>query len=204
MMNTEITYLHHWTGDGPAAFASAAGTRPPVAVVPLYELAQLDLHRCRALLIPANADQRYLQTQQQRLEDFLLDAGTIVVNGHIAHGFLRWLQPFQPVPYRGLETLRIHPAHPHAIFDGVDPEHMTFRRGVAGFYARGSNPPAPGAIVLNTLGPDAVPIDWLLTLPAGGRLLVHSGNDLWMFHGSEDTTSRILPQLFAWLSRNAS
>lgn len=201
---SNVVYLNHWSGDGPVALTSSAAPQRRAEVVALYALESLELRRYRSLLIPANADQRYLETQQQRLEGFLEAGGTVVVNGHVAYPFLRWLQPFcaLPVlPHRALEALRVHRARPHPIFAGVDPEHLTFRRGVAGFYARGSNPPAPGAVVLNTLGPDAVPIDWLLCLPGGGRLLVHSGNDLWMFHGSDDSTNRIVGQLFDWLER---
>ncbi len=198
---TTTVYLHHWSGNGPAVMTE--GERPRAAILPLYTLEQCDLRRYNSILIPAHVDQRYLVTQQSRLETFLQEGGTIVVNGHIAYPFLRWLQPFEALMYNGLDSLRIHHAQPHPIFDGVDPEDMTFRRGVAGFYARGSNPVSAGAVVLNTIGPVATPIDWLLTLPGGGRLLVHSGNDLWMFHDSEDSTALIVPQLFAWLEKEA-
>ena len=90
------------------------------------------------------------------------------------------------------------------MFAGGDPEHLTFRRGVAGFYARGGNPPPDGARVLNTLGPDALAVDWVLALPGGGRLLTHSGNDLWMYAGSADSAGRIVPQLFDWLWGDAA
>ena len=66
-------------------------------------------------------------------------------------------------------------------------------------------PPArAGALVLNTLGPDAQAVDWILALPGGGRLLVHSGNDLWMYAGSADSAGRIVPQLCAWLNGDAA
>lgn len=153
-----------------------------------------------ALLIPANADQRFLMTLQPQLEQWLLAGGTMVINGHVAYPFLRWLQPFEVQPCPGLAGLQVARAAPHPVFDGVDPAHLTYRRGVAGFYARGANPPPPGALVLNTLGPGQQPIDWLLALPGGGRLLVHSGNDLWMYANGQDSAARIVPQLFDWLA----
>ncbi|MGO3741743.1 hypothetical protein [Kerstersia sp.] len=152
------------------------------------------------LLIPANADQRFLMTLQPQLEQWLLAGGTMVINGHVAYPFLRWLLPFEVQPCPGLAGLQVARAAPHPVFDGVDPAHLTYRRGVAGFYARGANPPPPGALVLNTLGPGQQPIDWLLVLPGGGRLLVHSGNDLWMYANGQDSAARIVPQLFDWLA----
>lgn len=196
-----IVYLNHWSGNGPAALTG--GDSPPVTAEPLYALQHLDLSGARALLVSANTDQRYLLSQRERLEAWLLAGGAMVLNGHVAYPFLRWLAPFVPGAARGVEGLRLHRAAAHPVFDGVDPAHLTFRRGVAGFYARGGNPPPPQAQVLNTLGPDAQPVDWVLTLPGGGRLLTHSGNDLWMYAGSADSTARIVPQLLDWLREGA-
>lgn len=201
-MMTSIVYLNHWSGDGPAALTG--GERPRAVAEPLYALDRLDLARVRALLVPANVDQRYLLGQQGRLEAYLLAGGAMVFNGHVAYPFLRWLRPFVPGAARGLDGLRVHRAAAHPVFEGVDPEHLTFRRGVAGFYARGGNPPPDGARVLNTLGPDALAVDWVLALPGGGRLLTHSGNDLWMYAGSADSAGRIVPQLFDWLWGDAA
>ena len=196
-MKNTIAYLNHWSGDGPAALTG--GTEPRAACVPLYALHERNLAGFRALLVPAHADQRYLLEHQELLEAYLESGGTMVLNGHVAYPFLRWLAPFVPGSGAGVAGLRVHRAAPHPVFDGVDPEHLTFRRGVAGFYARGGNPPPAGARVLNTLGPDVQPIDWVLDLPAGGRLLMHSGYDLWMYAGSADSAGRIVPQLFDWL-----
>ena len=197
-----IAYLNHWSGEGPAALTG--GPAPLAASLPLYRLHEQPLAGYRALLIPANADQRYLLEQRERLETYLESGGTVVFNGHVAYPFLRWLAPFVPGAGKGIEGLRVHRAAPHPIVDGVDPEHLTFRRGVAGFYARGGNPAPAGALVLNTLGPDAQPIDWLLALPGGGRLLAHAGNDLWMYAGSPDSAARLVPQLFDWLKGDAA
>lgn len=201
-MTSNIAYLNNWTGSGPAALTG--GPQPRARCLPLYALAQTDLNAHRALLIPAHADQRYLLTQRDRLTAYLRSGGTVVVNGHVAYPFLPWLTPFVPGVGAGVAGLRVHRAAAHPVFDGVDPEHLTFRRGVAGFYARGTNPAPAGATVLNTLGPDAQPVDWLLALPGGGRLLMHSGNDLWMYAGSPDSAGRLVPQLFGWLQGEAA
>lgn len=186
-----LGYFHYWHGDGPAPLREHG-----VHCIAPYALQPAQLSRYRGLLLPARADQRHLQTLREPLEDWLAGGGRLVINGHVAHPFLRWLREFEPSPTRGLEGLRVALAQPHPVFEGVAADDLTFRRGVAGFYARGANPPPPGAQVLNTLGPQRQPIDWLLALRGGGRLLVHSGNDIWTQGG---TAQRVLPQLLAWL-----
>jgi hypothetical protein len=44
-----------------------------------------------------------------------------------------------------------------------------------------------------------VAVDWLLEDYDGGRLLVHSGDDLWSFADGANTAARLAPQLIAWL-----
>lgn len=196
-------------------YLSSAGTSCPaflkaqadVQVLPLYALEDLSpaqLAQLAVLLIPAHTDQRFLQTQQAKLETWLLNGGTMVFNGHVAHPFLSYLQAYQPQSAPGLAGLQVHRGPEHPIFNGVQSEHLTFRRGVAGFYARGCNPPFADAQVLNTLGDNHLPIDWLLTLPGGGRLLVHAGNDIWMHAQDADSSARIAPQLLDWLRAGAA
>lgn len=194
-----IAYLNYWHGPGPAALRERG-----VRILAPYALRPDELAQYRGLLVPAHADQRHLQTLREPLEGWLESGAALVLNGHVAYPFLRWLQPFQPTATPGLEGLRVQRGAAHPVFAGVDAEHLTFRRGVAGFYARGGNPPPSGAQVLNTLGPQRQPIDWLLERPGGGRLLVHSGNDLWMYAGGEDSAARVLPQLLAWMREEAA
>lgn len=194
----DIVYLSAWGAQLPQALAG--GPVPRVRGRDLYDAQALDpaaLRAVRALLLHAHVDQRHLLAHHAALEDWLLAGGTLVVNGHVAYPFLRWLQPFVPQAHPGLDGLRVHRAAPHPVFAGVQEEHLTFRRGVAGFYGRGSNPPFAGARVLHTLGPHGLPLDWVLALPGGGRLLVHAGNDLWSF--GHDTAARLTPQLLDWI-----
>ncbi|WP_029059710.1 hypothetical protein [Stappia stellulata] len=163
-----------------------------------YALAEVDLSRYRALLVPAHLDQRFFGTLTQKITRFLDGGGTLVFNGHVAWPMLPEFRPFEVLPKVTLETLEVHRLAEHPVFAGVEAHDLTYRRGVAGFYARGHNPPPAGAVALNGLGPERVPCDWVYERPDGGRILMHAGNDLWMYAGASDSSARIVPQLCRW------
>lgn len=167
-------------------------------------LAGLAPQEIGAILVPMHIDQRLFADNAGWIDSFLTAGGTLVFNGLLAYPFLPDLQPFQPLARNGLGALRIGIAAPqHPIFTGIEPDHLTFRRGVAGFYGRGQTPPPPGARVLTTLDRGAVPLDWEWHPPQGGRLLMHPGNDLWMFRDSGTSADRLLPQLLDWVVSGA-
>lgn len=190
-----------------------AAKRPPILdatpwagllrTVGQYELDRLDLRRYRALLISGHHDQRHLQDRTAQLRRFLEDGGTLVFNGHVVRPFLPGLRPFVPVSVPGVEGLRVRRVAPHPVFEGVAEDDLTFRRGVAGFYGRGANPPPAGARVLNTVGAEALPLDWELDFEGGGRLLMHAGNELWGYAQDPTTAARMTPQLFDWIMRGS-
>lgn len=171
---------------------------PNTAFVDQYDLDKTDLSQFAALILPAHIDQRFVGTRSDQITTFLDQGGTLVFNGHVAWPMLPELKPFVPLERQSLENLMIYRVNHHPVFDGVDCNDLTFKRGVAGFYARGSNPPPDGAIPLHVLGKEQLVCDWLYERPKGGRILMHSGNDLWMYIGSQNSTSRVVPQLCAW------
>ncbi len=66
---------------------------------------------------------------------------------------------------------------PHPIFAGIEPDDLTFRRGVAGFFARGHHPPPPGAEVLVRLG-GGEPATYVDRVSTRGTIVVHATGDL--------------------------
>lgn len=168
------------------------------AFVDQYDLDAIDLSQFAALILPAHIDQRFIGTCGDQITAFLDLGGTLVFNGHVAWPMLTELKSFVPLERQSLENLTVYRVNDHPVFAGVDCHDLTFKRGVAGFYARGSNPPPDGAIPLHVLGRERLVCDWLYERPTGGRILMHSGNDLWMYTGSDNSTARIVPQLCAW------
>lgn len=169
----------------------------------MHELEQVELGRYRGLLLSMHVDQRYLLSRQAQLEAYLAGGGTILFCGHVGYPFLSLLQPFQPIQDYKVADLVVHRRLAHPIWDGVDPADLTLRRGVAGFYGRGSNPPPDGAEIIHVLGEAAVPVDWQHRLPGGGRLLVHAGIDLWSYAETGQSSARMVGNLIDWLERGA-
>jgi hypothetical protein len=169
-----------------------------IEAVDIYDLASSPFEQQRALWLTMNSDQRALQCLSDRLDGYLDQGGTVVFCGHVAWPFLPELTEFIPLRGYRLDDLHVKTIEMHPIWAGIDPDHLTFRRGVAGFYGRGYNPPPPGAHVLNAIAGGKVPVDWLVQRPGGGRLLVHAGNDLWS-EWLDDTSANLLPRaLLDW------
>lgn len=152
-----------------------------------------------AVLLPIHVDQRLLAERRPVLEAYLDGGGTIVVNGHVAYPFLHCLSPFEALDSPRVADFEIVEVTPHPVFDGVDRKDLTFRRGVAGFYGRGHNPPPAGAVVLHRLARGDHPVDWVYHRPGGGRVFMHSGNNIWMYLREESSAARLVPQLVDWM-----
>lgn len=168
--------------------------------IPVYALRETDLSRFAALVIGNAVDQRELLRCKPQLQRYLNAGGKIVFSGHVEYLFLDCLQPYQPTPEKGLFGLQVFNANSHPIMVGVDGQDLTFRKGVAGFYGRGHNPPPAGAQLLTELGQTArLPLDWLYALPTGGQLLVHAGNDFLSF-GNAPSAAGLRPAFFRWVA----
>lgn len=179
----------------------AQENRDRLDAVDVYEVPDVPLADYRGVLVPMHVDQRFLATHAMTLQAYLRHGGRMVLCGHLGYPVLPGARLFVPLEGARLQDYRVHRLNPHPVFEGVDPEDMTYRRGVAGFYGRGHNPPPPGAVPLNGLGPHphAHPVDWVRGYPNGGALLMHAGNDLWTLPVEADTTQRLVPQLLDWL-----
>lgn len=189
----------------PSPILTQTATSGRILSLDIYDLEDLDqvaLEHFSGLLVSTHADQRFLRAMKGKLERFLQHGGTLVFCGHLAYPFLPELAQFIPLAVRSHEDYRVWRVSEHPIFAGVDTEDLTFREGVAGFYGRGHNPPPPGAQVLQCLSsPDGPPVDYTYHRPGGGRVLVHAGNDIWMYAADDTSAGRIAPQLLDWIEK---
>ncbi|MDR2679076.1 MAG: hypothetical protein LBB51_06525 [Zoogloeaceae bacterium] len=166
----------------------------------LRELTEADFSRYKAILVPAHVDQRGLARFHDAIGDFLDAGGLLVFNGHLTYPVIPGLAPFVPAPGGGRDDLIVERVGEHPVFADVDVTDLSFRRGVAGFYGRGENPLPEGAIALHRLQKSGAILDWYWERPQGGRILMHSGNPLWMYVGDDCSAARIAPQLLQWVN----
>jgi hypothetical protein len=164
-----------------------------------YELSDLDLRCYRAVIISMMADQRHLQNCSAQLDSFLQGGGWIVLNGHIELPFLPELKPFEAIFKPSLEDFKLQSINEHPVFAGIEVDGLNMRRGVAGFWARGANPPPDSAQVLNTMKRGDAPVDWVYRRPDGGCLFMHSGNDMWVTVLDESINHKLFTQMLDWI-----
>ena len=177
---------------------------PRIHRLDCYALAATDLSRYDGLVIPAMVDQEHLAHHRGVIHRYLDGGGVVVFGGHLHRDWLPGASMFVPLEQPSLATYRVERVADHPIFAGVDPEDLTFRRGVAGFFARGHHPPPPGAEVLTELA-GGVPATYLDRVSTVGTILVHASGDLLSYGGlAGSTAARIPGQLLDWIQAESA
>lgn len=201
-MSIKFLYLQSARRGIPSVFSRLpAGMTVDIAgQYDLDSLGERDLQRYSALLLTIHLDQIHFQRRADRIACYLEAGGTVVFSSPLVRPFLPELREFVPLPQRTLETLRVHRLADHPAFRAVPVERLSLRRGVAGFWGRGHNPPPPGATLIHGLGPDRAPVDWEWRRPAGGTLLCHAGNDIWGFLEDQPDADALPLGVLGWLA----
>lgn len=201
-MPGKFLYLQNAYGGPPPALLSVQNHT--IDIYQQYDTERLDWSDYDAVLLSMSADQVHLGEIMPKLEAYLNGGGTLLINGHVARPFLPELRRYEPMEKRGFKELVIHREAEHPLFEGISAEGLTLRKGVAGFYGRGSNPPPDGALAIHSVGPDHVAVDWLYDRPKGGRIFVHSGVELWavlMLEGPQGLP--VIQGFFDWLAKTS-
>ncbi|MGH3963842.1 MAG: hypothetical protein ACRDRY_11385 [Pseudonocardiaceae bacterium] len=165
----------------------------------LYALAETALSAYAGLIVSAMADQEHLARHRDIIRDYLDAGGVVVFGGHLHRDWLPGAAPFVPLTPPSLRGYRVAEIAEHPVFDGVEADDLTFRRGVAGFFARGHHPVPDGAEVLVRLagGQPATYVDRVTT---GGTILVQASCDLLGYAASAGGTAQRIPeQLLDWV-----
>ncbi|MGG2200007.1 phosphate starvation-inducible protein PhoH [Paenibacillus validus] len=177
--------------------AEALQVRPECFVLDQYKLAETDLAPYPCLVIDAFADQEWLYRQRDLIRRFLDQGKLLIFCGHLFRDWLPGGSLFVPRTIRSHLDYTVLFHKPHPIFTGLTSEELTYNKGVAGFFARGHNPPPPGAEVLLTL-PGGEGITYIDRMSTGGTILAHAGNSLFTYGPPESKPERIGSQLRAW------
>lgn len=174
-------------------------TSPYIDFVDIYDFKGDELENYDVLLIGTDIDQRMLYEKKTYIDKFLSNKKTVVFCGALAYPFLDDVGEFKKMDYIDYTDYKITKFSNHKVWEGVEPKDMMYRKGVAGFYSRGYNPPPKNATVINTLGRSKHPIDYEYDTKDGGKVLVHCGNNLWLFLNDNTTASKIGINLINWL-----
>lgn len=130
------------------------------------------------LITGQQLDQDAMLKLKPALEAFLDRGGRWFFNGHMVRPLVDGMAQYRPIAAPKRADFDLSAINPHPIYDGIDLAKLETNRGVAGFYGRGCNPLPEGAVAVNGLGPEKMPVDWVWARPMGGRIFSHSGNDL--------------------------
>lgn len=146
-----------------------------------YAIGSIDLAGYAALIVPPHVDQEHLVRQHRVIRDYLDRGGVVVFGGHLHREWLPGASSFVPLANRSLDGYRVVEVADHPIFRGKDTE-LTFRRGVAGFFARGHHPVPPGAEVLTRLS-GGEPATYLDRVSTAGTIVVQATSNLLSYCG---------------------
>ncbi len=163
-----------------------------------YEIEGKDLGQYPGIVVSSQADQEFLLNHRALVETYLDRGGVVAFSGHLCTPWLPGAAPFQAKTIRSHQDYHVARVHDHPIFEGVQAEHLTYQKGVAGFFARGHHPPPPGAETLVHLE-GGEPVVYVDTTTTPGTILVHSGNDLIGFARRNTSAARIPQQMIDWM-----
>ena len=168
-------------------------------MVDQYDFEDIDLKPFACIVVHDFIDQEYMFRQKERILTFLNEGKIVIFAGHLCKEWLPGCTLFTPKEINSYKDYEISVVTPHSIFEGVDPDEMTFNRGVAGFFARGTHSPVPEeAEVLLSL-PGDMPVTYIDRRTTKGTILAHAGRDLFAFRMDNKTTGRISRQLLDWI-----
>lgn len=175
-----------------------------VDLVDCYLLAQTELSRFAVVVVPAMIDQEHLAANRSVIRAYLDGGGVLIFGGQIHRDWLPGASAFEAISPPSLQAYRVTEIAQHPIFEGVEPDDLTFRRGVAGFFARGHHPPPDRAEVLVRLS-GGQPVTYVDRFSTAGTILVQSNADLFGYAVEDTSTAARIPQqLIDWAVAEAA
>jgi hypothetical protein len=166
--------------------------------IDMYDLSGTQLSAYSGLVVSSQADQELLYRNRHLIRHYLDTGGVVAFSGHLARRWLPGAACFEPKEIDSHADYEVVEATSHPVFEGVSMEDRPDQRGVAGFVARGHNPPPAHATTLLRLA-DGEPVVYVDTESTTGTIFVHSGNDLISLGRRSSTAARVPEQLLDWI-----
>lgn len=169
-----------------------------------YELSTETLAPYNCLVVTGQCDQEFLFEKSDVINRFLNDGNVLVFCGNLATPWLPGASLFVPKQINNFKDYELQMPMESPVFKGVDIQEMIFKKGVAGFFARGHHVPTNDVDVWLTIG-EGRPATYVDRTTTRGTILVHSGYDLFGYDmGGGSTTGRIAGQLIDWCQAEAA
>lgn len=169
-----------------------------------YELHTTDLSTFNVLVITDFIDQEFLYEKRQVIEDFLNAGNIVLACTHIFRAWLPGTNLFMPKEIRKHSDYEMKMMKEDSFFAGVDLNELAYRKGVSGFYARGSHPVTNKEAEVVLAFTDGTPITVIDRNSTNGIIVAHSARDLLAYATGDNTTKRITPQVLAWLEQEVT
>lgn len=171
---------------------------PDTSIIDMYDLPQYDLSAHKIVVIDSYVDQELMLKQKEQISDFLSQGNLLLFSGNLFRPWLPGASSFVPKKITKHSDYNVMIAKPHPVLEGVEPDDLTYNKGVSGFFARGHHPLPPQAEVLLTLA-DGEPITYIDRHSTNGTIVVHSGTNLLRYTNRNNTSGRIREQLKRWM-----
>ena len=171
-----------------------------IVAISQYKLDDIDFNEYSGIILSLYVDQYLLLELKEKLKTFLNNGNKIFLNGHIFKPFLEELNTFIPIEKPKLKDFKITQLAEHTVYKGIDVAKLFKRKGVAGFFGRGMNPPPKGANNIIAIKNGQTIVDWEYKINTGA-LYVHSGNDLWACMECFEDNFKLFKNIIEWIEK---
>lgn len=196
-MTGRFLFLKNTVGT-PGAIAAPPGGHA-VTILEQADFSPKALRGVDGLLLGQHLDEFHLAGFRDELDGYLAQGGAIAVMGPVAVPYLRGLCAHRAQGEGRRDDWLLEMAEDHPVTRGVAADDLTFRKGVVGFWARGTIAAPAGAQILTRFAATGAPADWVWT-GSGGKLFVHPGNDVWGYTSDPNSSARVFAQLLDWMA----
>lgn len=166
--------------------------------VPQYEIGTFDFTEFDVIIVSNFADQENLYMHKNVVEEFLSEGKIVAFFGHLFRAWLPGASLFMPEKIKHFSDYNLYPEKNSAIFNGVLTEDMTFKKGVAGFFARGYYH-ADENFEIHLKFKSGHICSYADRHSTKGVIFVHAGRPLLSYHSEGKTTDVLRPQFIKWL-----